>query len=70
MTQAGFKRSSLAAEVALGETAVTNVKLELGSGSVTVEVTGQGALLQTENANISTSIETARSKTFPIQAAI
>ena len=28
----------------------------LGSGSVTIEVTGQGALLQTENANISTSI--------------
>ena len=65
VTQSGFKQASLAAEVALGETAVANVKLELGSGSVTVEVTGQGALLQTENANISTSIETAEIENLP-----
>jgi Carboxypeptidase regulatory-like domain/TonB-dependent Receptor Plug Domain len=65
VTQSGFKEASLSADVALGETAVANVKLELGSGSVTVEVTGQGALLQTENANISTSIETAEIENLP-----
>ena len=63
--QTGFKQSSQTVDVALGETAVANVKLELGSGSVTVEVTGQGALLQTENANISTSIETAEIENLP-----
>src|ERR1700693_2562614 len=63
--QTGFKQSTQAVDVALGETAVANVKLELGSGSVTVEVTGQGQLLQTENANISTSIETAEIENLP-----
>src|SRR3984957_5047714 len=65
VTQSGFKEASLSADVALGETAVANVKLELGSGSVTIEVTGQGALLQTENANISTSIAQAEIENLP-----
>jgi hypothetical protein len=65
VSQTGFKQSTQFADVALGETAVSNVKLELGSGSVTVEVTGQGQLLQTENANISTSIETAEIENLP-----
>jgi hypothetical protein len=63
--QTGFKQSSESVDVALGETGVANVKLELGSGAVTVEVTGQGAILQTENANISTSIETAEIENLP-----
>ena len=65
VVQTGFKQTSQTVDVALGETAVANVKLELGSGSVTVEVTAQGALLQTENANISTSIETAEMENLP-----
>src|ERR1700728_3071538 len=65
VSQTGFKQSTQAVEVALGETLGFNVKLELGSGSVTVEVTGEGALLQTENANISTSIETAEIENLP-----
>jgi len=65
VSQTGFKQSTQVADVALGETDVANVKLELGSGSVTVEVTGQGQLLQTENANISTSIETAAIENLP-----
>src|SRR6202050_3782585 len=65
VTQTGFKQSTQVVGVALGETGVANVKLELGSGAVTVEVTGQGALLQTENANISTSIETAEIENLP-----
>src|SRR6202034_2542924 len=65
VSQSGFKQSTQAVDVTLGETAVANAKLEIGSGSVTVEVTGQGALLQTENANISTSIETAEIENLP-----
>ena len=65
VSQTGFKQSTQVVQVALGETAVANAKLELGSGSVTVEVTSQGQLLQTENANISTSIETAEIENLP-----
>ena len=43
-------------DVLLGQIATGNLKMELGSGAVTVEVTGQGALLQTEDANISSEL--------------
>jgi len=65
VSHSGFKQTSEAVEVALGETAVANVRLELGTGSITVEVTGQGAMLQTENANLSTNIETAEIENLP-----
>jgi hypothetical protein len=65
VVRSGFKQTSESVSVALGETLVFNVRLELGSGSITVEVTGQGAMLQTENANISTSIETAEIENLP-----
>jgi hypothetical protein len=65
VSKSGFKQTTESVQVALGETLVFNARLELGSGSITVEVTGQGALLQTENANISTSIETAEIENLP-----
>jgi hypothetical protein len=65
VTQAGFKDATVATSVALGETTVTNVRLEVGSGAVTIEVTSQGPLLQTENANISTTIATAEIENLP-----
>ena len=65
VTHSGFKQVSQQATVELGQTLMYNVRLELGSGSITVEVTGQGAMLQTENANISTSIETAAIENLP-----
>src|SRR6202162_3298319 len=65
VSKSGFKQVSQAVNVELGQTLMYNVKLELGSGSITVEVTGQGAMLQTENANISTSIETAAIENLP-----
>ena len=65
VTQAGFKDATVATSVALGETTVTNVRLEVGSGSVTIEVTSQGPLLQTENANISTSIAQVEVENLP-----
>jgi len=65
VSKSGFKQTSEPVTVELGQTLMFNVKLELGSGSITVEVTGQGAMLQTENANISTSIETAAIENLP-----
>jgi hypothetical protein len=65
VSKSGFKQTTQAVNVELGQTLMYNAKLELGSGSITVEVTGQGALLQTENANISTSIETAAIENLP-----
>ncbi len=65
ISKSGFKTTTQAVQVDLGNTLVFNARLELGSGSITVEVTGQGALLQTENANISTSIETAEIENLP-----
>ncbi len=57
-TQSGFKQVTESVNVLLGQTSTANLKLELGSGSVTVEVTGQGAMLQTEDANISSNFDT------------
>jgi hypothetical protein len=65
ISKSGFKTTTESVQVDLGNTLVFNARLELGSGSITVEVTGQGALLQTENANISTSIETAEIENLP-----
>ena len=65
VTKSGFKTTTQSVQVDLGQTLVFNARLELGSGSITVEVTGQGPLLQTENANISTSIETAEIENLP-----
>jgi hypothetical protein len=65
VTQSGFKQASESVEVHLGQISTVNLKMEVGSGSVTVEVTGQGALLQTEDANISTNFETRQIENVP-----
>src|ERR1700720_4326661 len=58
VAQSGFKQASESVDVHLGQISTVNLKMEVGAGSVTVEVTGQGALLQTEDANISTNFDT------------
>jgi hypothetical protein len=65
VTQGGFKQASESVEVHLGQISTVNLKMEVGSGSVTVEVTGQGALLQTEDANISTNFDTRQIQNVP-----
>jgi Carboxypeptidase regulatory-like domain/TonB-dependent Receptor Plug Domain/TonB dependent receptor len=65
VSQQGFKQVSEPVDVELGQVGQYNIKMELGSGSITVEVTGQGALLQTENANITTSIEATQIENLP-----
>src|ERR1700722_3830212 len=45
VTQQGFKQLSQTVEILLGQISTSNLKMELGAGAVTVEVSGQGALL-------------------------
>lgn len=55
--QRGFKQVSTPVEVLVGQTLTANIKLEIGAATETVEVTAEGALLQTEDANISATVE-------------
>ncbi|MGA7626485.1 MAG: carboxypeptidase regulatory-like domain-containing protein, partial [Candidatus Acidiferrales bacterium] len=64
-TQSGFKQTTESVDVLLGQIATANLKMELGSGAVTVEVTSQGALLQTEDANISSNFDTNQIQNVP-----
>jgi hypothetical protein len=61
----GFKTAQLGVDVALAQISAVNVKLEAGSITTTVEVTSQAALLQTEDANISTTFETRTIENIP-----
>ncbi len=65
VTHPGFKQTSQAVTVLLGQTTQTNVQLSVGTANETVTVTEQGALLQTENANITTTIETQQIENLP-----
>jgi Carboxypeptidase regulatory-like domain len=56
ISQKAFKSLSQTVTVALGQVTTVNAKLELGSQSEILEVTGAAPLIQTENANISTSM--------------
>ncbi|MFZ1973591.1 MAG: carboxypeptidase regulatory-like domain-containing protein [Candidatus Acidiferrales bacterium] len=61
----GFKQVSQPVEVLLGQMAVANLQLQVGATTETVTVTEQGALLQTENANIATTFETRQVENLP-----
>ena len=61
----GFKQVSQPAEVLLGQLAVANVQLQVGATAETVTVTEQGALLQTEDANISSNFDTQQIQNIP-----
>lgn len=64
-TRTGFKQTTETIEVLLGQITSANMKLELGTGSTTVEVTSQGALLQTEDANISSNFNAKQIQDIP-----
>ena len=53
----GFKTVVQQLQVRLGQTATLDVKLEVGERSTTVEVTAQGAMIQTQDANISSTVQ-------------
>ena len=65
VTQQGFKQLNQTVEILLGQTSTSNLKMELGAGAVTVEVSGQGAMLQTEDANISSNFDTNQIQNVP-----
>jgi len=65
VSQTGFKQVSETVEVLLGQTALANVKLEVGTISETITVSEQGALLQTEDANISSNFDTNQIQNIP-----
>jgi hypothetical protein len=65
VTQQGFKQLSQTVEILLGQTSTSNLKMEIGAGAVTVEVNGQGAMLQTEDANISSNFDTNQIQNVP-----
>ena len=64
-TKEGFKTTTRNITVLLGTTVNVNIALEVGSTATTVEVSGEQALLQTENANISTNFETRQIQEIP-----
>ena len=65
VSQTGFKQATETVEVLLGQTALANVKLEVGASSETITVTEQGALLQTEDANIASNFDTNQIQNVP-----
>jgi len=61
----GFKTSSRKVTVLLGQNSTINIAMELGASTTTIEVTGEGSLLQTENANIATTFDTRTVQSIP-----
>lgn len=55
VTQTGFTTIVKTAVVAIGQVTTANVQLQIGQANETVEVSGAAPLIQTENANLSTS---------------
>jgi Carboxypeptidase regulatory-like domain len=62
---AGFKTITVTQSVAVGGTAVTNLKMEVGNTSTTVEVSAEAPLLQTDSSEITTTINTRAVQNLP-----
>jgi hypothetical protein len=65
ISQSGFHTVNETVEVQLGQVSTANIKLAVGNTSETVEVTGAAPLLQTEDANISTSYNQTQIEQLP-----
>src|SRR5579863_3302623 len=65
ISQSGFRGVSQKVDVLLGQVLPVNIKLAVGNGSETVEVTGTAPLLQTEDANISTTFTATQIDNLP-----
>jgi hypothetical protein len=65
VSRQGFKQVSQTVNVLLGQTVLANVSLEVGAATETVTVTEQGALLQTEDANITSNFDTNQIQNIP-----
>jgi hypothetical protein len=70
VTKDGFKTYSRRVSVLLGQNLTVNIGLDLGPATTTVEVNDLPPLLQTENANITTTLTREPFKTFRIPGTI
>src|SRR6185312_15686970 len=67
VTAKGFETASVPVTVSVGQVTTSNVKMTLGSSATTVEVTGQAPpLIQTENANTSSTLTSQQVKDLPV----
>src|SRR5258708_18941514 len=62
---AGFRSASKTIVVSVGAVAIANVKLEVGSASETVEVSAAPPVLETENANLTTTYNATQVQNLP-----
>ena len=65
ISQSGFRSLTQSVDVELGQVTPANIKLVVGNTSETVEVTGTAPLLQTEDANISTTYTPVQIENLP-----
>src|ERR1017187_7640751 len=63
--QQGFRTTEKSAPVAVGQTTTVNIQLVLGASAEIVEVTGGAPLIQTEDANITTSFNAKQVDLLP-----
>jgi len=64
-SQSGFRSVTESVDVQLGQIISVNIKLSIGNASETIEITGSAPLLQTEDANISTTFTPALIENLP-----
>jgi len=62
----GFRSVQAPVAVAIGQVVTANLQLQVGQTSETVEVSGVAPMLQTENANLSTSYDPSQLSALPI----
>jgi hypothetical protein len=55
-SSSGFQATKHETQVAVGQASTVNIKLQVATAATTVEVSGAGGVIQTENANVSTTI--------------
>jgi hypothetical protein len=65
VTKQGFQTASSTVTILLGQVTTSNVSLPIGNTATTVEVTSQGPLLQTEDANITSNFDTQQIQNIP-----
>lgn len=64
-SQSGFKTTRQTVLVNVGQTTTTPIRMTLGAGATTVEVTGAAPILQTQDANISSNFDTRAVQNIP-----
>jgi hypothetical protein len=65
VSAANFTKQSRTVTVSLGQVTTIPVKLEIGARTETIEVTSEGPLLHTENANLATTVDAKTIELIP-----